>query len=53
MSCEFLGCNMKILRKLIEEHKVTCDYRLAVCQYCQEQCIFKDIAVCVEKSIFF
>ena len=48
MSCEFLGCNMKILRKLIEEHKVTCDYRLAVCQYCQEQCSFKDIPVCVE-----
>ena len=44
---------MKILRKLIEEHKETCDYRLAVCQYCQEQCSFKDIPVCVEYMSIF
>ena len=46
MSCVYIGCHMKILKDEIYEHGVTCEYRLVVCEYCQEPYSYKYIAVC-------
>lgn len=43
ITCDFEGCNLEVRKAEILEHKKSCNFRLVLCDYCQESHVYNDI----------
>ena len=47
VTCDFPGCEMKVIGSKLSEHVSSCPFRFVKCEYCGEEEQFNSMEVCV------